>query len=87
MSMNQQAAIINTAAQRLKRKQELAKVGMTVTLTIVTISGFMRGRRAKKVHVWTGIGLIGFSFWHHRLYQPDVLEREIRRVSEKVRPN
>ncbi|PID57639.1 hypothetical protein CSB45_07270 [candidate division KSB3 bacterium] len=53
---------------------------MTASLAVTAVSGFIRGRRAKRVHVLAGFALIGFSFWHHRLYQPDVLEREIKAV-------
>jgi hypothetical protein len=74
--------VLDTATQRLKKKQELAKAGMTASLAITTVSGFMRGRRARRVHVWAGVALIGFSFWHHRLYRDDMLEREINAASK-----
>jgi hypothetical protein len=80
--MNNHLTAIETATQRLEQKKELAKIGMTVTLGLATITGFMRGRRAKTIHVWAGCGLIGFSLWHHYLYRPEVLEREIKAASQ-----
>jgi hypothetical protein len=60
----------------LKTKKEIAKVGMTASLGILTISAFMlKNKTAKRAHVAAGIALIGFSYWHHKLYQ------------EKAKPN
>ncbi|MDR1460057.1 MAG: hypothetical protein LBI78_00225 [Campylobacteraceae bacterium] len=54
----------------LKTKKEIAKVGMTLSLGILTASAFMlKNKTAKKVHVAAGVALIGFSYWHHKLYQ------------------
>ncbi|MDR1614628.1 MAG: hypothetical protein LBS26_03560 [Campylobacteraceae bacterium] len=54
----------------LTTKKEIAKVGMTASLGILTISAFMlKNKSAKKVHVAAGAALIGFSYWHHTLYQ------------------
>ncbi len=71
------------ASQRLQQKQEWAKTGMTISLALTAVSGFMRGRQARTVHVWSGLALIGFSVWHHRLYRPDMLERELQAVSRR----
>ncbi|MDR2080474.1 MAG: hypothetical protein LBP54_01100 [Campylobacteraceae bacterium] len=55
---------------RLKTKREIAKVGMTASLGVLTISAFMlKNKSAKKAHIAAGIALIGFSYWHHKLYQ------------------
>ncbi|MDR1285810.1 MAG: hypothetical protein LBJ88_06390 [Campylobacteraceae bacterium] len=55
----------------LKAKQEIAKVGMTASLGILTISAFMlKSKAAKKLHVTAGVALIGFSYWHYKLNQP-----------------
>ncbi|MDR0579472.1 MAG: hypothetical protein LBG21_02605 [Campylobacteraceae bacterium] len=55
----------------LKTKREIAKIGMTASLGILTLSAFMlKNKSAKKLHTAAGIALIGFSFWHHKLYQP-----------------
>jgi hypothetical protein len=55
----------------LKTKREMAKAGMTASLGILTLSAFMlKNKTAKKLHVAAGVALIGFSYWHHTLYQP-----------------
>lgn len=53
----------------LTRKRDLAKLGMAVSLGTLVYTG-LRGREAAGLHVGAGIALIGFSFWHYRLYQP-----------------
>jgi hypothetical protein len=56
---------------KLKTKREMAKAGMTASLGILTLSAFMlKNKTAKKLHVAAGVALIGFSYWHHTLYQP-----------------
>lgn len=57
-------------ALSLAKQKELAKTGMIITMgaTLVTAC-FMKGKAAKRLHVVAGIGLVGFSIWHHRLYQ------------------
>ena len=55
----------------LDTKKEIAKIGMTASLGItVATSFYMKNRLAKRVHVVAGAALIGFSLWHHLLYQP-----------------
>ena len=54
----------------LKDKKKYAKIGMTVSLGVLTATGFMRGTGSKTLHIWSGAALIGFSLWHHMLYQP-----------------
>lgn len=53
----------------LEVKKEIAKVGLTVTLgTTVITSMFMKNSAMKKLHVGAGVALVGFSIWHHMLY-------------------
>ena len=55
----------------LEDKKKYAKVGMTVSMGVLTATGFMQEKRgAKALHIWSGAALIGFSLWHHMLYQP-----------------
>ena len=56
--------------QTLRNKQSVAKMGMAVSMGTLITTGFMGGRGAKTLHIWSGLALIGFSVWHHRLYQP-----------------
>ena len=56
----------------LDTKKEIAKIGMTASLGIVTATSFyMKNNLIKNLHIGSGVALIGFSFWHHMLYQPD----------------
>jgi len=55
---------------RLKNSRSMAKIGMTLSLGALIATGLMRGRGARILHVWSGVALVGFSFWHHRLYLP-----------------
>ncbi len=54
----------------LHDKKKAAKLGMTVSMGALVATGMMRGRSTKTLHFYSGIALLGFSFWHHRLYQP-----------------
>jgi hypothetical protein len=53
----------------LDRKKSAAKLGMTLSLGALVATGLMQGRGARTLHIWSGIALVGFSFWHHSLYQ------------------
>jgi hypothetical protein len=54
----------------LERKKSAAKTGMTLSLGALVVTGLMQGRGARTLHIWSGMALVGFSVWHHRLYQP-----------------
>ncbi len=49
-------------------KRTAAKAGMTASLVALTATGFMKGRGAGTLHIWSGAALIGFSLWHYSLY-------------------
>jgi hypothetical protein len=53
----------------IKEQRELAKIGMVVSMGTLLVTGFM-GREASRVHIGSGLALIGFSYWHYTLYQP-----------------
>jgi len=55
--------------REMEEKRTVAKIGMTVSLGVLVATGMMRGRGAKVLHIWSGLALIGFSVWHHRLYR------------------
>ncbi|MGD8387084.1 MAG: hypothetical protein PVG49_08075 [Desulfobacteraceae bacterium] len=69
---------VNKAAVRIaqnkqsamERKRSVAKAGMTLSLGALIVTGLMQGRGARTLHIWSGVSLVGFSIWHHRLYQP-----------------
>jgi hypothetical protein len=55
----------------LETKKEVAKIGMAVSLAVVTATSiYMKNRVMKNLHIGAGFALIGFSVWHHTLYQP-----------------
>jgi hypothetical protein len=53
----------------VKEQRELAKVGMVASMGTLLVTGFM-GRKASRLHIGAGLAMIGFSYWHYRLYQP-----------------
>ena len=54
----------------MNNDKAIAKTGMTLSLGALVATGMMRGSGARKLHIVSGIALVGFSFWHHHLYQP-----------------
>lgn len=54
-------------------KKEIAKIAMTACLgTVVATASFARrNKKVKNVHTGAGVLLVGFSLWHHMLYQPE----------------
>ena len=67
----------------LDTKKEIAKIGMTASLGVVTATSFyMKNKFMKNLHIGSGVALIGFSFWHHMLYQPEKKEKQKKEVFE-----
>lgn len=55
----------------LDTKKEVAKIGMTASMAIVVGTSFgMKSKVMKNLHIGAGVALVGFSLWHHLLYQP-----------------
>lgn len=55
----------------LDTKKEVAKIGMTASMAIVVGTSFgMKSKVMKNLHIGAGVALVGFSLWHHMLYQP-----------------
>lgn len=55
----------------LEVQKEIAKVGMTVSMGITVATAFkMKNKTMKRLHVGAGFAMVGFSLWHHMLYQP-----------------
>ena len=56
----------------LETKKEIAKIGMTVSLGLtVGTALFWKVKKMKNLHTGAGMALVGFSLWHHLLYQPE----------------
>jgi len=54
----------------LDTKREIAKIGMTASMGITVVTSFyMKNKFMKNLHIGAGVALVGFSFWHHMLYQ------------------
>jgi hypothetical protein len=51
------------------RNRSDAKIGMSLAMGALVVTGMMPGRGSGKLHIISGIALVGFSFWHHHLYQ------------------
>ncbi len=52
-------------------KRTLAKAGMAASLGTLVATGLMETNKTetlKKVHLWSGFALVGFSYWHYSLY-------------------
>jgi|GEM_PF-134292 len=73
----------------LDTKKEVAKIGMTASMAIVVGTSFgMKSKVMKNLHIGAGVALVGFSLWHHMLYQPSkkssskVAKEEVTPLSE-----
>ncbi len=56
----------------LDTKKEIAKIGMTASLGALVVTSFdMKSKTSKTIHSVAGATLVGFSLWHHFLYQPE----------------
>lgn len=51
------------------RPRTAAKIGMSISLGALVATGFLPGSRSRRLHIWSGLALVGFSIWHHSLYQ------------------
>ena len=60
----------NAPRRNRQSDRELAKLGMTVSLGILVATGLSRTHTSRRVHIWAGTALVGFSVWHHMLYAP-----------------
>jgi hypothetical protein len=55
----------------LETKKEVAKIGMAASMVVVVGTSFaMNSKTMKTLHIGAGATLVGFSLWHHFLYQP-----------------
>jgi len=54
-------------ALTVKNKKKVAKAGMTISLGSLVLTGLIHFKGHKSLHTWSGIALLGFSYWHHRL--------------------
>lgn len=67
--MEKQQAMAIQASK--KEKKAAAKTAATVSIGALVATGLMKGRGAKVLHLWSGIALLGLSYWHYSLYQSE----------------
>ncbi|MGG7047904.1 MULTISPECIES: helicase [unclassified Campylobacter] len=74
-----QGSLLNLETQR-----KVAKIGLGVSLGLVTISAFgMKNKAIKAAHIISGIALVGFSIYHHGLYNNGFAQRMINNARKK----
>lgn len=80
----------------LDTKKEIAKIGMTASMGVVVATSFFmkKNKLSKRLHIGAGAALVGFSLWHHLLYQPEKKAQktqsknsDIKKVEKKENPN
>ncbi|MGX3012111.1 hypothetical protein ACWIUD_11250 [Helicobacter sp. 23-1044] len=52
----------------VESKREFAKLGMSASLLLCVGSAFFKSNFARNLHIASGVALVGFSIWHHSLY-------------------
>lgn len=56
----------------LDTQKEIAKIGMTASIGTLVLTSFnLKSKTSKVLHTVSGATLVGFSLWHHYLYQPE----------------
>ena len=58
-------AIGKQYAKRDSLNKTISKIGMIGSLGSLLVSGFIRFKGAKTLHVWSGVAFLGFSMWHY----------------------
>lgn len=58
-----------TKSLDLSTKKELAKIGMSVSMGLVVLTAFnTKNKFSKNLHILSGVALVGFSYYHTKLY-------------------
>ncbi|WP_419785970.1 hypothetical protein [Pseudodesulfovibrio sp.] len=71
MADDKQSGKSGTIGLSTTTKRTLAKAGMATSLGILVATGLMETNKTenlKRVHLWSGFALVGFSYWHYSLY-------------------
>lgn len=70
----------------LQTHRQIAKVGMTASLGILTLTAFnMKNKAFKKAHIAAGVAMVAFSVYHAGLYDNGVFKKLILKNSVKNR--
>ncbi|MBE2985061.1 helicase [Campylobacter sp. RM9344] len=79
-----QNKILNGSLLNLETQRKVAKVGLGVSLGVVTLSAFgMKNKTIKALHIISGVALVGFSIYHHGLYNNGFAQKIITQQSKK----
>ena len=65
----------------LKGPKALAKMGMAGSIGALFVSGFFKFQGAKSLHIYSGLGLLAFTVWHHVLNQPKTRPKRPSRMN------
>ncbi|WP_169754591.1 helicase [Campylobacter curvus] len=72
----------------LQTQRNIAKIGMGVSLGVVTLTAFsMKNRFGKGLHIVAGAALVGFSLYHYGLYNDGIFQNLISKSGKKRRLN
>ncbi len=72
----------------LETKKEVAKIGMTASLGVVVGTSFaMKSKTMTNLHIGAGVALVGFSLWHHLLYQSPKTKSSTKKVQTSSEPS
>lgn len=64
-----QVKSLNPLNLPLEKQREVAKMGMGVSLALTASTALlMKNPTASKLHILSGVALVGFSLWHYSLY-------------------
>ena len=59
---------MSQASEKLRKKRETAKWGLTAALGSLVMTAMLKGRVARKFHILSGVALLGLTYWHQTLY-------------------
>ncbi|MBR8462195.1 helicase [Campylobacter sp. faydin G-24] len=69
----------------LQTQRTIAKVGMGISLGLVTLTAFnMKNRFSKGLHVAAGVSLVAFSFYHYGLYNDCIFQTMLTKKRTKL---
>ncbi|WP_169785125.1 helicase [Campylobacter curvus] len=72
----------------LQTQRNIAKIGMGVSLGVVTLTAFsMKNRFDKGLHIAAGAALVVFSLYHYGLYNDGIFQNLISKSGKKRRLN
>ncbi|MGH1599998.1 helicase [Campylobacter majalis] len=65
--------------------RKVAKVGMTASLGVLTLTAFnMKNNFSKKTHIVAGVAMVAFSVYHAGLYDDGVFKKLIQKQATKA---